>query len=113
MRGGRLPGPGPLARATGAQTGRPGRARTGRQLDLLRVAIEAGLPVGRALAEVGRLRNGLVLEIHIDDQPVCAGCGWPAALDGHCVCGDFQPEPHLLALVYTDVRATRAANGQA
>jgi hypothetical protein len=54
-----------------------------------------------------------VLEIHIDDQPVCAGCGWPAALDGHCVCGDFQPEPHLLAVVYTDVRATRAANAQA
>jgi tight adherence protein C len=29
-------------------------------LDLLRVAIEAGLPVGRALAEVGRRRGGLV-----------------------------------------------------
>jgi len=29
-------------------------------LDLLRVAVEAGLPVGRALGEVGRRRNGLV-----------------------------------------------------
>ncbi|MDX6703742.1 MAG: tight adherence protein [Baekduia sp.] len=29
-------------------------------LDLLRVAVEAGLPVGRALGEVGRRRSGLV-----------------------------------------------------
>jgi tight adherence protein C len=43
---------------------RRARARAGLELadvlDLLRVAVEAGLPVGRALGEVGRRRNGLV-----------------------------------------------------
>jgi len=48
-----------LARRARARAARM-RAELADVLDLLRVAVEAGLPVGRALAEVGRLCGGLL-----------------------------------------------------
>jgi hypothetical protein len=51
-----------------------------------------------------------VLEVHIDDTPRCRHCRLPAFLLGECGCDDYAPLPHTQVLIYTDVRATRAAN---
>jgi hypothetical protein len=68
-------------------------------------------PTALNLAELDQLPIQ-VLEVHVDDRPVCGNCRWPRALDGRCRCDDFQPRPHTTVLIYTDVRATRAANSR-
>jgi hypothetical protein len=51
-----------------------------------------------------------VLEMHVHDEDVCANCGYPAALDGRCVCGDWVPVSRVFVMCYRDVRATISAN---
>jgi tight adherence protein C len=69
---------------------RRARARSARMaddladvLDLLRVAVQAGLPTGRALAEVGRRQPGpLARELRTAAAQLELGAGRAAALDG-------------------------------
>jgi hypothetical protein len=51
-----------------------------------------------------------VLEVHIDDTPRCRHCHLPAFLLGRCGCDDYAPQAHTQVLIYTNARATRAAN---
>jgi tight adherence protein C len=74
-------------------------------LDLLRVAIQAGLPVGRALAEVGRRASGdLAAELRAAAGRMALGTTRAEALDGlvaRC------PVPAAGALVAAIARADR------
>jgi tight adherence protein C len=74
-------------------------------LDLLRVAVEAGLPTGRALAEVGRRRGGLVgVELCAAAGRVDLGLPRSAAL---AETARRLPTPGVLALVAAVDRADR------
>jgi tight adherence protein C len=74
-------------------------------MDLLRVAVEAGLPAGRALAEVGRRREGLVGgELRTAAARIALGVPRADALAG---VARRLPLPGVLALVAALERADR------
>ena len=74
-------------------------------LDLLRVAVAAGLPVGRALSEVGRRRGGLVAaELRVVADRLALGVPRPEAL---AALHRRLPLPAIGTLVAAIARADR------
>ncbi len=74
-------------------------------LDLTRVAVASGLPVGRALQAVGRLRGGpLAAELHTCAELIALGVPRAQALDR---LGARCPLPGVLALVAAVQRTER------
>lgn len=74
-------------------------------LDLLRVAVAAGLPVGRAMVEVGRRHPGTIaIELRRAGREIAAGVPRDTALDGFAA---RAPLPALTALVAAIHRADR------